>query len=862
MLPLCLSCQEYYSDMRNVFKIFKHDLRLLYKNFFAFLIILAILVLPALYAWFNIYAFWDPYSKTDGLKIAVVSNDKDYMDSDGNIVNMGKSLISELENEENLGFEFLDNADEAIEGVYAGDYYAAVVIEPDFTYNMYNFLTTDMYSPTIKFYQNEKTNAVAVKVVEAAGDKVKQVVNEKYISTVVETLFDKLNAFSADVQGDSSAEMLKNTLTKINNNLISYNTTIDYFISANNALIDTLQRTNNTLNYSIYLIGNERVNISDQIVYIEDTKEDLALINEEVNRLLLGLQDSVNEAIYKLDRLYNGNTDDAEAAKEALAELEKQYQELIDYLTHSGLSNSEIEDAMTALNKLTDKISSLRDKLGLNNPTSAKQVNVLASHNKSAIAELKTDFETVAVPAVYEAVTGYDYNDLSDPSATPQSMESLVSFMTEDTSDRIASIQENLSVAQTTSDPEVRNEALESARTDTRIVEQELSALSATSEAVSTASNTPDTVSGSIDSATGDVKSAGDVLDDILNGNRDIDLIRDLQLISDTLGTVRVTLTETVYPMLNNMLDNLQDSLGEVSSTLLDLSGILGKTTPIVSELGSTFGAVNNALIQVKDLLTSYSTRITEFIDLLDGNPENGTLQNVFDFLDVDPESIGTFLSSPVSMRSESIYPVESYGAAMTPFYTMLAIWVGCVIINAIVSCDAPIEVIGATETQRFFGRYLLFFLLSQLQTLVTMLGNLVILGVDCMHPGLLLLSGFVTSLACSMLAYAFAVAFGNIGRALIVVILIIQIAGSGGSYPIELLPNFFQQVYLFFPFPYAINAMREAIAGLYQNQYLIYLLQLMLFFVVGLLIGIFARRSLSGLNKYMNEQLEKTEMM
>ena len=850
--------------MRNIFRIFKHDLRALYRNFFAFLIILAILVLTALYAWFNIYAFWDPYGKTKDVSIAVVSNDRDYMDSDGNIVNMGKTLISEIKDDENFGFVFLDDADKAIEDLYAGKYYAAIVIEPDFTYNMYNFLTTDMYSPTIKFYQNEKKNAVAVKVVEAAGDKVKQIVNEKYISTVVETLFDKLNGFSSDVQGNSSAEMLRNTLEKINQNLISYNGTIDQFISANNALIDTLQRTNNTLNYSIYLIGNERVNISKQIVYIEDTKKDLALINEEVNNMLTELRDSVNEAIYKLDRLYDGGTDDAEAAKKALAELEQQYKELIDYLTHSGLSNTEIEDALTALNKLTDKITQLRDKLGLNSGTvDAQQTRVLAAHNKSAIEAVKSDYETVAVPAVYEAVTGYDYNDLNDASQTQQSMESLVEFMQEDTNDRITSIQANLTKAQTTSDPEVRQEALLAAQSDTQIVQQELEALDATAEAVGTAggSSTSD-VSGSIDSAQSNTKDAQDILNDIISGNRDIDLINDLQLISDMLETARVTLTETVYPMLDTMLNNLQDSLSEVSSLLLDLSGILGKTTPIISELGSTFGAVNNALIQVKDLLASYSGRITDFIELLEGNPENGTIQNVFDFLNVDPESIGSFLSSPVSIVSKSVYPVESYGAAMTPFYTMLAIWVGCVIINAIVNCDAPIPVPEATEKQRFFGRYLLFFLLSQLQTLVTMLGNMIILGVDCVHPGLLLLSGIVTSMACSMLAYAFAVAFGNIGRALIVVILIIQIAGSGGSYPIELLPNFFQQVYLFFPFPYAINAMREAIAGLYQNQYLIYLLQLMLFFVVGLLIGIFAKRSLGGINKYMNEQLDKTEMM
>ena len=95
------------------------------------------------------------------------------------------------------------------------------------------------------------------------------------------------------------------------------------------------------------------MNISKQIVYIEDTKKDLALINDEVNRMLTELQDSVNEAIYKLDRLYNGGTEDAEAAKAALAELEAQYKELIDYLTHSGLTNTEVEDALTALNKLT-----------------------------------------------------------------------------------------------------------------------------------------------------------------------------------------------------------------------------------------------------------------------------------------------------------------------------------------------------------------------------------------------------------------------------------------------------------------------------------------------------------------------------
>lgn len=851
--------------MRNVFKIFRQDLFALSKNFLALVVIIAICILPALYAWFNIYAFGDPYSHTGDISIAVVSDDKDYIDADGNIVNMGNELLAELKADTSFGYVFLDDADKAVDGVYDGTYYAAVVIEEDFTYNMYNFLTTDMFQPTIKFYENEKTNAIAAKVVEAAADDVKSKVNEKYIQAIIETLFSKLNTFSEDIQSESSVDFLKNALVKLSNNLGSYNSTIDQFIDANNALINTLRDTNNTLSYSIYLIGNERVNISDQIYYIEQIQGDLALFNEEINNMLLGIQDSVQEAIYKLDRLYNGNIDDAEAAKEALAELERQYKELIDYIEHSGLTGDDLDDALSALNKLVDKITELRKKLGLDgsltDPNSARQIRVLAQHNMDAIEDIRNDFNDIAVPTVYKAVTGYDYSDLTDPNSSTQNIEGLVDFMSKDSSERIENIQANLDIAASAKTTAERNEALLAAKNDASIVSQEIAALSVAYDSVS-GSDSDTAVTTALEDAADDTKEVSDVIDDWLNGNRDIDLIRDLQLISDALGTTRVTLTEIVYPAINTMLDNLQDTLGDLSSLLLDLNGILGKTQPIIDELSNTFGTVNNALIQVKDLLTSYISRINDFVDILNGDTDDDKIQAVLDFFNVDPASIGSFLAAPVEVESEILYPL-SYGTAMTPFYSMLAIWVGCVILNAVLKTDQnTIELAGASGNQRFFGRYLLFFLLSQIQTFIIMIGDIYIMGIDCAHPGLLLLTGVFTSLTVSMLAYSFAVVLGNIGKAIFVVIMILQIAGSGGSYPIELLPDFFQQAYLFFPFPYAIGAMREAIAGLYQNNYLIYTLELLIFFAAGLFIGLVLRRPLAGLNDYMDEQLEKTEMM
>lgn len=837
--------------MRNVFTIFKNDFRALTRHFLAFLIILAILFLPALYAWFNIYAFWDPYGKTKDVNIAVVCNDRDYMDEDGKIINIGNQLVEQLKADKKIGYVFLDDADKAVDDLYAGKYYAAVIIEPDFTYNMYNFLNEDMFSPTINFYQNEKTNPIAVKVVEAAGDNVKQLVNKAYIQAVVETLFDKFNTFSEGVQGDNTVSMLKNTLAKIDRNLAQYDDTIDQFVAANNSLVGTLNNSNSTIDYTIHLLGNERINISKQISYLESTKNDLALINEEVNTLLTNLQDSVQKAIYKLDRLYNGG-EDPDTVKETLKELERQYQELIDYLTHSGISGSEAEDALSALNKVKDKITQLREQLGMNTQVDA-----------NAADQLKADYNEITVPTVYTAVTGYDYDDLKQAQTTEQSMDTMMTFMADDAKQRIANIQKNVKIAKTTDDADAREQALTAAKDDTAVVTQELSALGTAMDAVEDAAGTTDKkASKAAAQAADNTKDASDIFDDILKGNRDIDLIEYLQVISDLLGNARVALTEIVYPSIDTLLTNLQDSLGDLSSILLDLSDVMGKVPPIVNELGNTFGAVNNALVQVKELIGNYRTRIADALGVLNGDTDDTRLQQVLDFMNVDPQSIAEFFASPVTIRSESVYPVESYGAAMAPFYTMLAIWVGCIILNAILKVDTPIELIGATTGQKFFGRYLIFALLSLIQTMVIMTGDLVIFGMDCAHPGLFILSGVVTSLTCSMVAYSMAIAFGNIGKALFVVFLIIQIAGSGGSYPIELLPDFFQQVYLFFPFPYAINAMREAIAGLYHNNYLIYLLQLLLFFGVGLFVGLVLKRPLDGINRYMNDQLDKSEMM
>ena len=161
-----------------------------------------------------------------------------------------------------------------------------------------------------------------------------------------------------------------------------------------------------------------------------------------------------------------------------------------------------------------------------------------------------------------------------------------------------------------------------------------------------------------------------------------------------------------------------------------------------------------------------------------------------------------------------------------------------------------------------FFGRYLLFFVLSQLQAAIIVTGDLYLLKVQCLHPGAMYLTASLTAFTFSLLIYSMALSFGDVGKALVVVIMVMQIAGSSGTFPIELLPEIYQKIYRFFPFPYAIDAMRECICGMYGSYYGQQLAFLLLFAVAALLIGLLVRRPFMGLNHFMEEKLEETELL
>lgn len=309
--------------------------------------------------------------------------------------------------------------------------------------------------------------------------------------------------------------------------------------------------------------------------------------------------------------------------------------------------------------------------------------------------------------------------------------------------------------------------------------------------------------------------------------------------------------------VISTSIDSIGESLTQVSEQLGSLSAMLGS-------IEQTVDGMNVGLDQMGSVMDGMSDKIVQLAGKLSDLTGDDKYRLLAQALAQDPETYGEFLSSPVQVETHQVYATENYGSAVSPFYTTLALWVGGLLLTALIKVhpDSPELINGAKPHELFFGRYLLFFVLGQVQAVITVLGDVYLLKIQCLDKGLFMLAACFTSFVFTLLIYALTVSFGDIGKALAVVMVVIQIAGSSGTYPIELLPVFFQKVYIYFPFPYAINAMRETISGRYGSDYWQFMGVLLLFVVASLALGLFIRKPFMKLNHYMHHRMHDTDMM
>ena len=708
--------------MKQIKKIFRTDVKNLFKNFFAMAIVVGICFLPALYAWCNIYSNWDPYGNTGNLKVAAVSLDKGYTDEDGNYHNTGDSVIDGLKENDKIDWQFVDSKDEAIDGVTSGKYYGAVIVSEDFTYNMYNIFLKDVDKPSLIFYQNQKKNAVANKITDTVVETIQSNINEEFIKVMTETVFAGANELSTDIQNDGGVDGLIQKLETLNNDIESYQKMIDVAIQGN-AILSSAATT---------------------------AQNDVSVMKEKSDK----------------------SSEDLQSAK----------------------------------------------------------------------------------------------NSLSTTEVTLESYKSQVNTTMDSMQATIQSVITQLNDAKTIDDLNAMQSAVNNCADDVDALNKNLSDLS--SSVAGATSN--ETVESTIQSMQGMLSSAQSSISNIDSVNATLDVNQARANAVTNLDNAINQMEKLQNQFNNNLVEEMDQCITNLQQILTDADNVMNSMSSTLAGMGNVFGALqvtasatDTSLDKTSQALEVLSNRLTTVIDKVSAAAEGDKVKVLMETLSGNPEIYGEFFSEPVEIETTAVYPVENYGSAVTPFYTTLAIWVGCLILTAIIKVRPNKERFPeANGIEMYFGRFLLFFVLGQLQTAITVLGDLKLLHVQCVHPFYFWLACAIASLVFNLLIFSLVVTFGDAGKAAAVVIVVIQIAGSSGTYPIELLPEFFQKVYKFFPFPYAINAMRECVAGMYEHNYVIYLLELGLFLLVGLFIGILIRIPFAELNHFMEKRMEDTEMM
>jgi putative membrane protein len=332
---------------------------------------------------------------------------------------------------------------------------------------------------------------------------------------------------------------------------------------------------------------------------------------------------------------------------------------------------------------------------------------------------------------------------------------------------------------------------------------------------------------------------------------------------AETLDGARTSFTTATLPQLESALDSfstvsgsLKGMTGGLSATLASAKGVLAQLDGSLEQTSASLGLMRDSLEGVSESLGQTETDVSA----LSGSAGRAANDQV---AGIDAQSVGSFVSSPVTLETQTVYPVDNYGSGVAPFYTNLALWVGGLVLVAILKLEVDSEEVGELKPyQAYLGRWLLYVVLGTVQALVCCLGDIALLGIQCIHPVLFVLAGILASFVYVNVIYSLSSSFKHIGKALCVILVILQIPGSSGTYPIELMPAFFQALHPWLPFTYGINAMREAIAGLYGAHYAASLAMLALYVAPALLVGITARRNLVNINALFDKELAETDLM
>ncbi|WP_176224022.1 YhgE/Pip domain-containing protein [Thalassobacillus devorans] len=715
--------------MKKIWHIFTNDIKNASTNWVAAILLGGLILLPSLYAWFNIEASWDPYSQTDQLPVAVVNEDEGASIRDKEI-HVGDELVKQLKDNEKMDWQFVDRK-EAMDKVEYGDYFAAIIVPENFSEQLGTVLDDHPEKAEIEYYVNEKINAIAPKITETGASTIVDQITSEFISTVNGVIFDMFNELGLELEKDlPDIKRFENYIFQMEEKLPEIHQLLEQ--SLNDA-----GRMETIINDAQALLPRAESTTQEGLRTIDDTTAYLTKAEKRLDEIAPQVETDLNRIQEEANNV-NDFLQDIQGADIDLSQGEE-WKEQIDVQLTSSME--EIAAVREALEQVQEQNNQNEEGEDNGNDPNQEQID-------QALADLKILEENL------QKIQEDNYR-----------IQEFLSEQQGEADNLIASIQEK---AETTA-----NEIDAFVRTYKEDIEPAVRA--------------------------------------------------EINQAQSTLSEAREILAE------------IQETIPEVERILASTEGNVAEGESLLEYMLGEYPYVNEKINQLADRIREIQgeTDINEIIELL---------QN-------DPEAESGFFKEPVELNKNSLFSIANYGTGMTPFYTVLAIWVGCLLLVSLLATDVR-DPEHFTGTQVYFGKLMVFAGIGFLQTLIVTTGDIFVLKINIAEPMWFVLFGLFISLVFMLIVYTLVSVFGDIGKAMAIVMLVLQIAGSGGTYPTVLLPEFFQIIHPFLPFSYAIDLMREAVGGIIWKRVYHDLLYLSLFGLTAISIGGLLKAPLSNKTK------------
>lgn len=875
-------------SMKQTWELFKLDWKRIFKNKLTFLLIIALMIIPSLYAWFNIAALWDPYANTKDISIAVYSDDETATVMDKKI-NVGDKIVDGLHDNHNVGWRFVDSKEELDKGVKSGKYYGGVYMPKNFSKDLISFLNGKIQKPSIDYSVNQKINAIAPKITDKGASGIQETVTKEFVGTVSEELVKGLNEIGVNLDSNMlSIDKITNKILEVNGRLDEIDGYAAQITDLNNKMPEVRAKLDKANGFVDYI--PELNALSEKVVKANGKIPTL----EEKGKLILDVQNKIPEI---------------ENAGKQIKEVDNDFAKVEEVMSKGLTSANEalkvigqIQGVMPKVTDLANNSNQLLNDLNTKVPAWSNQFDHLAETVMSSLQLGKTTVDNIGktldglriiddnkdkVADVLGNIAGTLNSQIKILNGAAQILDSLQNFIGDNRfADNISRLQsiagdfEKISIAVKELEIGVRNGTI----TD-EILQKRLEPIKAQLQALSGAiggvlsSNIDGQMKEAIASAQKIINDAskitGEIVDKDLIGNVDhllsgasdtitggLELLEKYQkempaikqeihdaneMLNGNMGTIvgGINKAADVYqndlPKLGEKLalatGFIQDELPGIEKDVTNTLNMANDKLPLVeSALDSAQGLIDNEWPQVKE-------GIGKAAEAIEKGRKDIDLGELMKILKADASKESDFLSNPVLIDQHNIYPVPNNGSASAPFYTALCLWVGAVLFSSIASTDFHLSEKDKKKysaRQQFLARMGTFLVVAFFQSLIVSLGNQYILGTYTAEPLYNIGFSIFVGLTFMMMVYVLVALFGNLGKGAAVIILVLSISGGGGNYPIEMSGKFFQMINPLLPFTHAVNLLRESVGGIYwpsATKALIILLAVGIgFFVVGTL--------------------------